>query len=81
MPSVNVSVDRNWTQLETGASVSLNIQPKNKRCEWFVAASTPPATTSGAIINPEDFRNFDLDSGENLYARSTGGTVVIQVTD
>lgn len=80
MASTSVVVGRTWTQIDTGPD-TVNVQPERKRCQIFVNDTTPPATEFGITINPEDFRLIELESGENLYARSIGGNVNITVTD
>lgn len=81
MTSTNTALTEAWTQIDTGPKTGINVQPRTERCEIFVETSEPSATTNGIIINPDDFRNVDLESGENLYAKAHRGTTVITVTD
>lgn len=80
MPTVNVTVGTTWTSIQSGEQERINVQPRVSRCEIFIGTSLPAATAIGVVINPEDFRNVDLETGEELYARSLKDTVTLAVT-
>ena len=80
MPTTFPVLTQAWALISSSQDVPINIQPKVKSCQWITSTTLPPSGAIGNTLNPEDFRTITLQSGDNLYAKSSVGTTELGVT-
>ena len=82
MATTSVTLNTTWQQIGIGPVTGLNVSTsQHDKCRLWVGSTAPAVTEEGIIVNPVDFRNFDLvDASEILYARADRANVEIKVT-
>ena len=82
MATTSVTLNTAWQQIGIGPVTGLNVSTgQTDLCRLWVDSTAPAASEEGIVVNPVDFRNFDLeDASEILYARADKADVEIKVS-